>query len=133
MNYTVDYFIKKFEAIPEYDFGSGSISSHCIYWHCDYTCSYKGQIANALTEIFDKAFGIIPDRNGNKQYFVYEINDGFNPSYQQPTPKQRILAALADIKKLQKKETPAPQKPKYRTVVINSKVKELTKEKIFQS
>lgn len=95
--YNVLYFIKKFEAIPENDFGTGAISAHCVYWHCDYTCSYVGQIATALTEIFNKAFGITSGRNGDKQSLVYEINDGFNPSYQQPTPKQRILAALYDI------------------------------------
>jgi hypothetical protein len=27
-------------------------------------------------------------------YYVYPINDGSNPKYQQPTPKQRIVAYL---------------------------------------
>jgi len=31
-----------------------------------------------------------------------EINDGKHPDYQQPTPKQRILAALRDVKEAKK-------------------------------
>jgi hypothetical protein len=32
---------------------------------------------------------------------ICDINNGCNYNYQQPTPKQRILAALYDIKKMQ--------------------------------
>lgn len=30
-------------------------------------------------------------------YMIYPVNDGTNPKYQQPTPKQRNLAYLNDI------------------------------------
>jgi hypothetical protein len=100
MEYTVDYFIKKFEAIPEelWLVGSrgegGADSPHCAHGWCALgnIDSLAGNEENGLIEVFR------PIMNG---YGVATINNGYNERYQQPTPKQRILAALYDIKKLQ--------------------------------
>lgn len=102
--YTVDYFIRKFEAIPEErwcvyvtDDGNGR---HCAYGHCLHNDAVTPE-SMALIELFPL----------NENAAV--INNGHSPRYPQPTPKQRILAALHDIKKMQEPEVkPEPAKPK---------------------
>lgn len=129
MQYTVDYFIEKFEKIPEekwttrlYRFGD----SRCAAGHC-----LTDKMIDVLTEYFDEAGKNVFPKHKCIQYenellevrelgrvfhknpsrgcdMVYEVNNGDNPNYQQPTPKQRILAALHDIKKLQNKMIEEP-------------------------
>lgn len=87
MNYDVDYFLAKFEAIPE-DQWCTSVTTdlrgrHCAYGHC----SNAGENAG-LCDLMHEG--------GLK---TSTVNDGGDPFYQQPTPRQRILAALRDIKK----------------------------------
>ena len=90
-NYNVDYFIKKFEAIPESKWCTQKIDNgNGQYWalgHCDGWGEF-----DSLSELL-----------GGKAALT---NNGNNPIYQQPTPKQRILAALYDIKKLQQPAQP---------------------------
>lgn len=38
-------------------------------------------------------------------YMVYPVNDGENPNYQQPTPKQRCIAYLKDLQSGKAKTT----------------------------
>lgn len=93
--YDVDYFIAKFEAIPEekWSIGSGNKYTKCAMMHCGVKISansnyiYNDEIS-ALITLFRTIDG------GS----VISINDGWDDSYTQPTPKQRILAALHDIK-----------------------------------
>jgi hypothetical protein len=109
MNYDVQHFINKFEAIPEDKWTTGSrgtreneLGEYCAYGHCGIRHGVyldSTQEAIALAKLFyhidrtpffcDLSFG------------VCWINDGKYGDYQQDTPKQRILAALYDIKKLQ--------------------------------
>lgn len=98
MNYDVDYFIKKFEAIPEDNWCVGDYKKYakeqyCAYGHCG---MHKGENkeTTALGKIFE--FGC--------QMNIIEINDGGDNRYKQHHPKQRILAALYDIKKMQQPE-----------------------------
>lgn len=111
MEYTVDYFIEKFKNIPEQYWASGVFNkdkAFCAQGHCmgyagiDAISALKGiktkpEVAkmfpewNALIELF-RPFNA-PDRIG-----VALINNGDHPDYKQDTPKQRILAALQDIK-----------------------------------
>jgi hypothetical protein len=108
--YTVDYFIKKFEAIPEEDWNDNATA--CAYTHCgQYGHGYKNECP-ALSELFKKIHykskcqqhrDAIGENYHGWSYMVVSINDGLTSNdtpYQQPTPKQRILAALYDIKKL---------------------------------
>lgn len=144
--FTVDYFLKKFEAIPEElwmvkYFSDGTrccAQGHCMTKELTQRIrdGYKSTVSDeapkqpewqGLLLIFSNG-GLL----GDARQVIAKINNGNDPNYQQPTPKQRILAALADIKKLQEKETPK-QEPEYRTVVIDTKVKELTREPIYQS
>ena len=88
--YNADYFIAKFEAIPEekwttltYHEGDKS----CALGHCGRTIGGCTQESRALGDLFEKHGLWVPD-----------VNDGCDSRYPQPTPKQRILAALRDIK-----------------------------------
>jgi len=121
MNYDVNYFIKKFEAIPEDLWLVGSLMNdkgqRCAQGHCGIqTNSFTSKIyignpeADSLIEMFGRLD--ITIREGQKpkkaseygkkyNFNVTYVNDGDCDQYQQPTPKQRILAALYDIKKMQ--------------------------------
>jgi hypothetical protein len=91
--YDVDYFIKKFEAIPEENWTSGvferSDGSRCALGHCGRLDGCDTPEANALDTLLsgDEYGGLTP-----------WINDVLSDLHPQPTPKQRILAALRDIK-----------------------------------
>lgn len=93
--YDAQYFIEKFEAIPEDRWTTGeyvnSSKQCCALGHCGFR-NNKNQIwtpeGEALVSLFDDGgLGIIDG-----------VNDGHDPRYRQPTPKQRVLAALRDAK-----------------------------------
>jgi hypothetical protein len=95
--YDVDYFIKKFEAIPEEKWCEGEFKDRfgacCVFGHCglrDYLFIKDVQEAVELNSMFDSS--------PYSALGVTGINDGNHPDYQQPTAKQRILAALNDLK-----------------------------------
>jgi hypothetical protein len=88
--YTAQYFIDKFEAIPEEEWCTGAISyegKHCAYGHCGYMHTHTDE-SSALRGLFQKL---------ERFTFVTEVNDCKEAPYLQETPKQRILAALRDI------------------------------------
>lgn len=90
MNYDIDYFIRKFEAIPEEkwctnQFHNGNQS--CALGHCG--LNNGGDWTDEASVLW---YTILPDG-------VTKINDGDHSEYAQDTPKQRILAALQDAKK----------------------------------
>lgn len=88
-----DYFITKFEAIPEDGWGTGAYvngTQCCALGWCGERepgdPSYcKSHEADALEVILD--------------YRTVNINDGAALDYPQRTPRARILAALRDAKK----------------------------------
>lgn len=89
--FTCDYFLAKFSAIPESAWCTGmlydNMGGHCAYGHCRVRHVEEPTVeAEALARLF-----------GMRER-LFEINDDYDPRYQQPTPKQRILAALQDIK-----------------------------------
>ena len=91
--YDVDYFIRKFEGIPEEFWCVGDYSDHgkhCAYGHCGMHHG-KNEENSALEKVFQCKEGLN----------IVNINDGGDCQYKQLHPKQRILAALYDIKKLQ--------------------------------
>lgn len=103
MIYDVDYFINKFESIPEDEWYEGAYQyneKHCALGHCGAASDdHPTKEAVALKMLF-----------GNKHYVIQTINDGGHEQYNQPTPKQRILAALYDIKKMQSKDIESVEK-----------------------
>lgn len=106
--YDVDYFLRKFEAIPDEKWATGSMGHDgkgCALFHCDGVYGQWDQHSTE-TKALMRLFGATEGDN-DAEKFVYQINDngrpvGENKVYQQPTPKARILAALADIKAKQK-------------------------------
>lgn len=111
MKYTVDYFIDKFSKIPDSKFISGlqcdNKGNHCAYGWCAtkfyYSSSGNGhetEEGQALTKLFTIPELQYLDLAGEiPEGMPARINNGDHPKYQQPTPKQRILAALNDVKK----------------------------------
>ncbi len=90
MNYTVDYFIQKFEAIPEewwcvtlYTRGE----QKCALGHCGVSMKDDTEEGEALSYLFISNFGM-----------ASTINDGGDSRFPQATPRARILAALQRIK-----------------------------------
>jgi len=122
--YTVDYFIDKFSKIPE-DMWCvktlGDMSgSHCALGHCDFGNTGVPKEALALQKLLK------PLENSHCRIWTTPwINDGLYPSYQQPTPKQRILAALNDIKKMQE-----PVKERIVYVTVDESVRELQQKEL---
>lgn len=92
-NYDKAYFIAKFEAIPEELWCTHAFvdeeGRHCAMGHC-------GDRSEIVSPPECRALkSLLVDRyDGNA---VPAINDGLDPRYPQPTPKQRILAALNDL------------------------------------
>lgn len=125
MKYNADYFINRFTSIPE-DFwiieNQDYNGKHCALGHCNRN---KGQDA-ALMEVFKVLSVTVTKRSHTNSYkpdtkttrfdTVTCINNGHCLEYKQATPKQRILAALYDIKKLNGEDTIVGSKPIYADV-----------------
>lgn len=90
--FTVDYFIQKFEAIPEHLWATRSYTvlrytgeiQHCALGHCGQRSGLTTPESLALTAIF-----------GGAGLSVIEINDTEDGN---TSPKERILHALYAIK-----------------------------------
>lgn len=105
MIYDVNYFIDKFQKISASLWIVGAFGQqdfHCALGHCGARCSSDVvplSEASILVGIMRKHLNSFPSI----------INDGLNSNYPQHTPKQRILAALQDIKKMQDKSDAPPR------------------------
>lgn len=105
-NFTIDYFVEKFSAIPSEKIGEGSIYDHCALWYCGVTIDRQvggyamTDEARALAEIFRPALANINPLlvlNSNADDIVSDVNDRdlFGAK-----PKERILNALQRAKEL---------------------------------
>jgi len=137
--YTIDYFINKFSAIPEElwctgDFQDGNkfcAQGHCglkietreLVWHSPIIV--KGPLAevSALWHLFKNRIYMCPGT----------VNNGWEYTYQQPTPKQRILAALYDIKAKQEPVQPIEVKERTVYVTVYSAVRELQEKELSEN
>lgn len=123
-----EYFITKFTAIPEHlwqigNYGGNDI--HCALGHCGNTdTSSSTEEARALGRVV----------TGTIKGVVWSINDGDDERYKHiDSPRQRVLAALQDVKSKLLSELPKPEKEEnVRTVyvTVDEKVRELQKEKL---
>lgn len=88
--YNKQYFINKFSAIPDSLWCVGILTGingqHCAIGHCMNTGKFPYE---------DTSLRILLDTSMDRR--TVRINDGLDAAYQQPTPKARILAALADL------------------------------------
>lgn len=93
MNYDKKYFIEKFSAIPDELWTTGedfneTTGKCCARGHCGSRgCADSSEECMALYRVFFSDMNSMP----------VDINDGYDPRYQQAHPKQRILAALNDL------------------------------------
>lgn len=96
--FTIEYFINKFEAIPEEDIGEGSLADHCALYHCGVRLERGEYVpteeARTLGNIFSKTMSR-ENLSKDPTSHVFVINDDPNLG---KTPKQRLLNTL---KKLQ--------------------------------
>lgn len=144
MIYDVDYFIQKFEAIPEHSIITCNIGSRwgkCANGHCGVGVDYKGTNESAALEALLSQLSLhwtmnskslsagmpIKCRPARYSYTAEVINDALTQEYGQPTPKQRILASLRDVKKLQEKQEPVRERITY-VVIPESVSKEMKKQ-----
>lgn len=122
--YNVDYFIKKFEALSDQLWTTGSLTQgtkHCSLGHCGVHFSLIDGMTNEAKALVN-LFNLLPKQDGFRGTLSpIVINDGNHDLYKQTTPRGRILAALYDIKAKQQLK----EKVVYKTVVIDSAVKEL--------
>lgn len=103
--YDKEYFIRKFEAIPDNEIGQGTLKNHCALHHVgmgivdgiqtgNYCDSQGKYYATEETLAFIRLFG---GKNASDCGHVYIINDG-NDKILQTTPKERILNKLRSLK-----------------------------------
>ena len=92
MKYDVDYFIKKFKAIPASKWTTGEYvkdTKYCALGHCG---------ANKITGYGHIEEAVMLSKLLGTADTVTAINDGEHAFYQQKTPRARILAALKTAK-----------------------------------
>lgn len=99
--YTVDYFIDKFEKIPEDRWCVGTFLDD------DGRCCVNGHLGTRYNP--DNDIEVLKEMAAFSRLFrlfgigtAVWVNDRKSVQYPQSTPKQRILAALRDIKAAQK-------------------------------
>jgi hypothetical protein len=109
MEYSIDYFIQKFEAIPENQIGEGEIEKHCALYHCGVKTNkdYKNlsEEAIALANIFKPLYHT--QEENNLSVYIYSINDGSDnvngiiENVIGNTPKERLLNSLYKLKAIE--------------------------------
>jgi hypothetical protein len=145
--YTVDYFINKFEAIPEKDWCTGALNNRkgakCANGHCGVV--FEGDVYRvtnesiALKELFRNTHIIMYggslieeiETEGYSLKLAF-INDGISRGYKQRTPKERVIAALKDIKRIQE-EKQMQVVNKIAAEVIDIPLKETKKEHEYEN
>ena len=115
--YTIDYFIEKFENIPNDKWCVGTFSEksnkflglikaekYCAQGHCGIKSKIQADLfvwGKPINELIEASvlYHMFGGSNNTKSVYVATINNGNHVQYQQDTPKLRILAALNDMKK----------------------------------
>ncbi len=111
--FNLDYFIKKFKAIPNRKWNVGKQlaldGTRCALGHCKLSeiDKFADLFNNETLTIIKKTSNndyevgdiLYPDMSYNNINKVAAINNGETKEYQQETPKKRIVAALENLKK----------------------------------
>jgi hypothetical protein len=136
--YDVNYFIAKFKAIPSEKIGYCQLTG-CAYGQCQSVDGYSDGAETKEGIALNKLMSSLPNLKVSRtaEFEPYQgtparINNGDVVQYQQSTPKERILAALYDVKALQDKENkPAMEivtKEIIRYVAVDSVIRTSTME-----
>lgn len=137
MNYDVNYFIDMFSAIPEDQWCIRKLINeveqkcalgHCLLRHTNYK-EWNSILRKDFTSLEAQALVVLFTRNNMN---VADVNNGDDIKYPQKTPKQRVLAALSDIKEAQSgKKEKSEEVIRYVAVYVDAPVREITKEIIL--
>jgi len=104
----IEYFIKKFEVIPDGEIGQGDLMMHCPLWHCGLE-NYDNTTSEAIALLELCAKGdewMYITEKGEKRFdwrYVYCAPDqGYSPHDDKikipgATPKERIINYLKTI------------------------------------
>ncbi len=135
--YDVDYFIYKFSRLTNWCTQKNNIDNdYCALGHCEVVGDYRTCATPESTALINLFATYLPHVVSDNHKLLFKehpviivtgINDGTYEPYKQPTPKQRILAALYDIRELENKgkELPKEQiKTKYVVVKIDNSILE---------
>jgi hypothetical protein len=104
--YTVDYFIETLSAIEEQkwccDTQLNESGQRCAYGHCRASGLEVEDAFEELDHRFTAKLKLtwIGKDVHQQSSKLADINNGYYKEYQQPSPKQRTITALKDIKKL---------------------------------
>jgi hypothetical protein len=149
MIYDVDYFIRKFDSIPEHLWTTGTVGNsdgpRCANGHCmgDDHDAFTEETAGLYKVFLPLKVHFLGTWQGGRELVEYttgpfkgrysykadRINNGLVEEYQQATPKERILAALRDIKKMQ--QPPVKERTTY--VVVSESVLKDAKKKFEET
>lgn len=96
--YTLEYFINKFESIPEEKWTTGTTGDsegrHCAMGHCGaHTCSFDALIHNAEV----KSLLLLTGQEKDTLPTITHVNDDTYPFRYGKTPKQRVINYLKSI------------------------------------
>lgn len=141
MEYTIDYFIDKFQKIPDDKWmvgGLGEFDKNCAMGFCGgYSSMETQQLASMFMSWHNRYTYLV---SWEPVRYVYTVNDNLSINGKcyfdsDTTPKARILAALYDIKKMQQeKDEPKPAPPikeKIKYVSVSEKIKEDNKDLVL--
>lgn len=90
---TIQEIIDYMEATPEDSWLTGYVRAtdqrNCFFGHL-FNMEQDQKEANHLWNWFEEMYATT--------YMIYPVNDGEAPEYQQPTPRQRVIAYLKDLR-----------------------------------
>lgn len=92
--YSKEWFIRKFEAIPDKKIGKGSLSNNCGLYHCGVRF---GEMDYTITEEAAHLIRLFGGETDTDYPVVYDVNDNLNKKYEGATPKQRLLNKLKSL------------------------------------
>lgn len=89
---TIQEIIDYMESTPEESWCTDVVrkeNTNCFFGHL-FSMGKDDREGNILWGGFEESWATT--------YMIYPVNDGQNPKYQQPTPKQRVIAYLKDLR-----------------------------------
>lgn len=100
MIYDVNYFIAKFEAIPEHFWICGSFNDKTGLKHC--ALGFCVHIRQRRTDPpYDTEFNALVEIFKCRGFDVVRVNDGTYEGVVKTSPRERILAKLYDFKQIE--------------------------------
>jgi|SRR6185436_16984899 len=136
--YNVEYFIRKFNKIPNKLFTTQKFqdgNKYCAQGHCgilswsDICNAREGEGSKEAVALMNLSDHLLEEGQNLDEYSpIGRINNGDHSDYRQSTPKRRVLAALNDIKAKQEAKS---IKERIVYVTVDEKVRQIQKEELI--